>query len=76
LTACAWGGGQLQAGGTITSHTASGRTWTVTVHWLQDGRALASQVAVVDLAPGESKPWGVTLPFERPADLACSLEIS
>lgn len=77
---CRWqttGGGMLQASGTITSKSAAGQRWNMTMHWLQNGRSLAHQSGLMDLQPGESKPWSLTLSQPNPpADLACSLVVA
>ncbi len=78
LTSCRWQlGGTLQAAGTITSTMATGHTWTMTMHWLQNSRDLAQQSGLMDLQPGEAKPWSLTISQPNPpADLACSLVIA
>jgi hypothetical protein len=69
--------GTLQASGTITSTSAQGRTWNMTMHWLQNSRSLAEQSGLMDLQPGESKPWSLsTSQPNPPADLACSLVVA
>lgn len=74
---CRWQGGTLSASGTITSTSAVGHTWNMTMHWLQNGRSLAHQSGLMDLHPGESKPWSLTLGQPNPpADLACSLVVA
>jgi hypothetical protein len=74
---CRWAGGSLAASGTITSTSAVGRTWNMTMHWLQGGRELAGVSGLMDLQPGESKPWSLTISQPNPpADLACSLEVA
>ena len=69
--------GTLQASGTISSTSAQGRTWNLTMHWLQNSRSLAEQSGLVDLQPGESKPWSLSISQPNPpADLACSLVVA
>lgn len=78
--ACRWqtiAGGMLQASGTITSTSAVAHRWNMTMHWLQNGRSLAHQSGLVDLQPGESKAWSLTISQPSPpADLACSLVVA
>jgi hypothetical protein len=74
---CRWQTGTLQASGTITSTSAAWHRWNMTMHWLQNGRSLAQQSGLMDLQPGESKPWSLTLSQPNPpADLACSLVVA
>jgi len=49
----------------------------MTMHWLQNGRSLAQQSGLMDLQPGESKPWSLTISQPNPPlDLACSLVVA
>jgi hypothetical protein len=81
LTACAWdpvGGGRYLASGTITNSPSTNKPWTLTMHWLQNRREIATQSTIVALGAGESKPWTITLAAPTPpADpFACSLSAS
>ncbi len=74
---CRWQGGTLQASGSITSTSAAWHRWIMTMHWLQNGRSLAQQSGLMDLQPGESKPWSLTISQPNPPlDLACSLVVA
>lgn len=74
---CRWQTGTLQASGTITSTSAAWHRWNMTMHWLQNGRSLAQQSGLMDLQPGESKPWSLTISQPNPPlDLACSLVVA
>lgn len=78
LTACSWqptNGGQYQAAGTLTNGPSTNHGWTITMHWLQNGRQLSQQSAVVDLGPSQSKPWSLALSAPNPpADpFSCAL---
>jgi hypothetical protein len=81
ITSCAWqptNGGQYEAAGTITNSPTTNKPWTVTMHWLQAQREIATQSTIVTLGAGQSKPWAVTHPGPNPpADpFSCSLTAS
>jgi hypothetical protein len=80
LTNCSWqpaGGGQYQAAGTLTNDPASTHGWTITIHWLQNGREVGQQSALVDLGVGQSKPWSLSMGAgTAPADpFSCALGV-
>lgn len=78
MTTCAWqptNGGQYEAGGTVTNGPSTNHGWTLTIHWLQNDREIATQSAVVPLTAGQSAPWNLTLSAPAaPADpFSCAL---
>ncbi|MGZ6965519.1 MAG: hypothetical protein ACXVKA_15045 [Acidimicrobiia bacterium] len=78
LAACSWqttNGGQYEASGTLTNAPSTTHGWTITIHWLQNGREIAQQSGVVDLAAGQSQPWSLSLSSASPpADpFSCAL---
>jgi hypothetical protein len=80
IGACSWqpaGGGRYEAAGTVTNGTAAARSWTVTIHWLQDGREIAEQATVVTLPAAAAKPWKLALAAPvAPADpFSCALSV-
>jgi hypothetical protein len=77
---CAWqtaNGGQLLASGTVTNAPTTNKPWTLTMHFLQARRELATSSVVVPLGAGQSKPWTITTRMPNPPpDLVCSLSAS
>jgi hypothetical protein len=80
IGACAWqtaNGGQLLASGTVTNAPTTNKPWTLTMHFLQARRELATASVVVPLGAGQSKPWTITARMPNPPpDLVCSLSAS
>ncbi len=80
ISGCSWqaaGGGQYQASGTITNAPTTSHGWTITIHWLQNGREVGAQSALVDLGAGQSKPWSLSMGAPTaPADpFSCALSV-
>ncbi|HEY3725062.1 MAG TPA: hypothetical protein VGN59_17050 [Acidimicrobiia bacterium] len=74
---CSWqptAGGRYEAAGTLSGN----RAWTVTVHWLQDGREVGEESAVVNPGPPGSKPWSLVRGAPSPpADpFSCALSVA
>jgi hypothetical protein len=81
LTGCSWqptGSGQYEASGTLTNGPNTAHGWTITIHWLQAGREVGQQRAVVDPGPGAAKPWSLSLGAPTPpADpFSCALSVA
>lgn len=78
MSTCAWqptNGGQYQAAGTATNGPSTNHGSTLTIHWLQNGREIAQQSALIPLTAGQSAPWNLTLAAPTPpADpFSCAL---
>ncbi len=81
LTTCAWdaaNGGELQAAGTVTASPETDDSWFVDVYWLQNDRELDTTFDLLDIAPGETKPWRMTAqaPLPPAEPFRCALEVS
>lgn len=80
LDSCNWSsanGGELQSTGTISATPETDDVWFVDVYWLQNNRELDSQTEVIELDPGTSQAWRLTISAPLPPlDLRCALEIS
>jgi hypothetical protein len=77
LTRCTWqptNGGRYEAAGTMTNGSTN-HAWTLTIHWLQNGREIGQQSTLVGLTAGQSLPWSLTLGAPNPpADpFSCAL---
>ncbi len=81
MTGCSWqptGSGRYEASGTLTNGPGTQHGWTITIHWLQDGREVGEQSAAVNLGAGASTPWELSLGAPTPpADpFSCALSVA
>jgi hypothetical protein len=79
LNTCSWqpvNGGELQASGTITQGPGDDGVWFVTAVWLEGRIEIDDQDDVLDLDPGQTKPWSLSTSLPTPpSNLSCALEI-